>query len=141
MVGYDASAGAKEAAGLAADMGRVLGAELTLVRAEPVILPLSEASRHSRDPVGVPEDLRKQHELSLMHRANLLQEVLGYRPRFRLIEGEPASVLLKAAEGRGGPTLLSVGRRGLGLLDRMRLGSVSTKVLRASTVPVLISPP
>jgi nucleotide-binding universal stress UspA family protein len=141
VVGYDGSAGAQEAAGLAADMGKVLGAELTLVRAEPVILPLTEVSRHSRDPVSIPEDLRKHHELSLMDRAYQLQDVLGYRPRFRLIEGEPASVLLKTAEGRGGPTLLSVGRRGLGLLDRLRLGSVSTKVLRASTAPVLISPP
>jgi hypothetical protein len=79
-----------------------LGAEVILVRAQPVVLPLAEALRLSRDPVGIPEALRTHHEVSLMERAYQLRDVLGYRPRFRLNEGEPASVLLKAAEERGG---------------------------------------
>lgn len=37
-------------------------------------------------------------------------------------------------------TLIAGGSRGLGLLERLRLGSVSTKVLRAATGPVLVSP-
>ena len=141
VVGDDGSAGAREVAGLAAGIGRVFGAEVLLVRAIPLILPLTEASRLSRSPVDTPEAVRAPHEVSLMERARRLQDVLGYRPSFRLIEGEPASVLLKAAEERGEPTLVSVGRRGLGLLDRLRLGSVSTKVLRASTGPVLVGFP
>jgi nucleotide-binding universal stress UspA family protein len=141
VVGDDGSAGAREAAALAAGMGRAFGAEVLLVRASPLLLPLTEASRLSRDPVSIPEAVRTHHEVSLMERAHQLQDELGYRPGFRLIEGEPASVLLMAAEERGGTSLLSVGRRGLGALDRLRLGSVSAKVLRASTGPVLVSPP
>lgn len=141
VAGDDGSAGAGEAAGLGAEIGRGFGAEVILVRDSPLILPPTEASKLSRGPVDIPEAVRAHHEISLLERACQLQDVLGYRPRFRLLSGEPASVLLKAAEERGGPTLVSVGRRGLGLLDRLRLGSVSTKVLRAATGPVLVSPP
>jgi nucleotide-binding universal stress UspA family protein len=97
---------------------------------------LSQASS-----VGIPQNVRGHHQVSLMERAYQLQEESGYRPRFRVIAGEPASVLLEVAEEHRGVSLISVGRRGLGFLDRLRLGSVSTKVLRASTGPVLISPP
>jgi nucleotide-binding universal stress UspA family protein len=142
VVGEDGSVGARETGRIAAGVGRALGAELLLVRAQPVGLHLAEASRLSRDPVGVPESIRRaHHQASLAGRANQLREVLGRTPRFRLIEGEPASVLLGVAEERGGSTLVCVGRRGLGLLERLRLGSVSTKVLRASAGPALIGPP
>jgi nucleotide-binding universal stress UspA family protein len=36
--------------------------------------------------------------------------------------------------------LIAVGSRGLGLAKRLRLGSVSTKVLRAARGPVLVCP-
>jgi nucleotide-binding universal stress UspA family protein len=49
---------------------------------------------------------------------------------------------LEAAEERdeGGQTLLAVGSRGLGSIQRARLGSVSTKILTAAKGPVLVSP-
>ena len=140
IVGEDGSAGAREAGRIAAGVGRALGAELLLVRAQPVFLPPTEARGHARRPVGMPESIRAHHEASLAGRANQLRDVLGRAPRFRLTEGEPASVLLGVADGREGSSLLCVGRRGLGRLERLRLGSVSTKVLRASAGPVLFSP-
>lgn len=141
VVGEDGSRGAREAAELAASLGSIFGAEVVLARAHPVVLPLDEASRISRaSPVGIPQDVRVHHEGALMERAYQLQEQLGYRPRFRVIGGEPASVLLEVAEERGGGSLICVGRRGLGMIERLRLGSVSTKVLRAATGPVLVCP-
>ncbi len=141
VVGEDGSVGAREAGRIAAGVGRVLGAGLFLVRSQPVVLHLTEASRLSRGPVGMPESIRAYHEASLAGRAHQIRDVLGHQPRFRLIEGEPASVLLRVAEERAESTLVCVGRRGLGPLERLRLGSVSTKVLRASAGPVLIAPP
>ena len=140
VVGEDGSVGAREAGHLAAGLGNALGAEVLLVRAQPVILPPTEAQKLSRRSVGMPEPIGAHREASLSGRANQLREVLGRAPRYRLTEGEPASVLLGVAEEREGSTLLCVGRRGLGRLERLRLGSVSTKVLRASSGPVLLSP-
>jgi nucleotide-binding universal stress UspA family protein len=53
--------------------------------------------------------------------------------------GNPAASLIEAAEG-GAPErrLIAVGSRGLGTVQQLRVGSVPTKVLRASRGPVLI---
>ncbi len=77
----------------------------------------------------------------MLERTDQLRDELEYRPRFIVIGGEPASVLLEVAEGPTGSSLISVGRRGLGFLDRLSLGSVSTKLLGAFTGPLLVSPP
>src|SRR5215213_5160750 len=55
------------------------------------------------------------------------------------IRGESAAALIEAAE-EGAPerTLIAVGSRGLGAVQRLRLGSISTKVLRTSKEPLLI---
>jgi nucleotide-binding universal stress UspA family protein len=140
VVGEDGSSSVRKAAELAASMGRLFGAEVLLVRVHPVILPMTEASKLSQASTSIPEEVRVYHELALMQRARKLEDEVGLRPRFRVVEGEAASVLLAVAEERGQPALIAVGRRGLGLLDRLRLGSVSTKVLTASTGPVLVCP-
>jgi nucleotide-binding universal stress UspA family protein len=49
-------------------------------------------------------------------------------------------VILEAAEEGGEPTLIAVGRRGLGRINRLRLGSVSGDLLRSAAGPVLIVP-
>ncbi len=55
--------------------------------------------------------------------------------------GDAAVALLdKAREGDERRALIGVGSRGLGLARHLRLGSVSTKVLRAAGGPVLIYP-
>jgi nucleotide-binding universal stress UspA family protein len=58
------------------------------------------------------------------------------------VVAEAASSLLEAAE-KDAPerTLLAVGSRDLGVIRRMRLGSVSTKVVHAAKGPVLVHPP
>ena len=56
--------------------------------------------------------------------------------------GEAAATLLEAAEEDSPErTLLAVGSRDLGAIGRMRLGSVSTKVVHAAKGPVLVHPP
>src|SRR5215208_6774186 len=63
----------------------------------------------------------------------------GFDPR---MVGEAAASLLEAAEEDAPErTLLAVGSRDLGAIGRMRLGSVSTKVVHAAKGPVLVHPP
>ena len=55
--------------------------------------------------------------------------------------GEAAASLLDAAEEDAPETtLLAVGSRGLGAIGRMRLGSVSTKLVHAAKDPILVHP-
>ena len=66
--------------------------------------------------------------------------MLGSSPGVKLLVDEAdegvdgvAKTLLEEAEGA--PTLISVISRGLGAVQRARLGSVSTKVIRAARDP------
>ncbi len=97
-----------------------------------------DAEGREFDPRIVDDDLQ-QAEKDLMQRAQELERRLGSRPQVSLVGGDAAACLLQAAEADAPTrTLLSVGSRGLGAIGRMRLGSVSTKVLRAATGPVLV---
>jgi nucleotide-binding universal stress UspA family protein len=140
VVGDDSSEEAKEAGEVAVAMAATLGAGVSLVRAYPVFLDISEAAKLAED-AGLPlQAALRRHELSLEGRARELESELGHSLRVRVREGEAASVILEAAEEGREPTLIAVGRRGLGRINRLRLGSVSADVLRSATGPVLIVP-
>jgi nucleotide-binding universal stress UspA family protein len=57
-----------------------------------------------------------------------------------LLEGEPADAILKFAK-REHCGLIALGGNERGLVDRILLGSIRTKVLRGATCSVLIAPP
>ena len=57
-----------------------------------------------------------------------------------LLEGEPADALLKFAK-REHAGLIALGGHELGLVDRIVLGSIRTKVIRGASCSVLIAPP
>jgi nucleotide-binding universal stress UspA family protein len=140
VVGDDPSEGAKEAGEVAVAMAAILGAGVSLVRAYPLFLDISEAAKLAEDATLPLQAALRRHELSLEERARELESELGHSLRIRVREGEAASVILEAAEEGGEPTLTAVGRRGLGRINRLRLGSVSADVLRSAEGPVLIVP-
>ena len=142
VVGDDSSPGAKGAGDLAASIAGIVGASVLLVRAVPMVRDVSEAARFVEDAAALPHQATLgRHELFLAARARRLEEASGLRPRVRVRGGEAASsLILEAAEEGEEPPLIAVGRRGLGPLERLRLGSVSTKVLRAAMGPVLVIP-
>jgi nucleotide-binding universal stress UspA family protein len=89
----------------------------------------------------VDDELRRA-EKALLKRSRKLESRLGSRPKVRLVVGDAAASLLEAAEEDAPErTLLVVGSRELGAIGRMRLGSVSTKVMHAAKGPILVHPP
>jgi nucleotide-binding universal stress UspA family protein len=86
----------------------------------------------------IVDDALRRGERDLREHAEMLERVLGRRLRVQIAVGDPATAILREAEGE--KTLVAVGSRGLGPVRRMRLGSVSTKVLRAAEGPVLVYP-
>ena len=125
---------------MAVAIAATLEAGVFLLRAYPAILDLSESAKLAEEVAPPLQDALNRHELSLAGRAQTLESELGHSLRIRVREGEAASVILEAAEEGGEPTLIAVGRRGLGRINRLMLGSVSADVLRSSTGPVLIVP-
>jgi nucleotide-binding universal stress UspA family protein len=69
-----------------------------------------------------------------------LEGILEERLQTRMVAGDATQALLEAEREHEGPTLMSVGSRGLGVVQRVRLGSNSTSVVRAGLGVVLVSP-
>jgi nucleotide-binding universal stress UspA family protein len=124
VAGDDFSEDARKAAELAANLGKLFGARMLLLHADP---HLSQVSGEAVE--GKLED-----------RTGALQDILEEQPQTRVVAGDPPEVLIEAAQEDEGPTLVVVGSRGLGLVGRLRLGSVSTKVVRAGLGAVLVYP-
>ncbi len=122
VAGDDFSEDAKKAAELAAALGKLFGARMLLLHA------VSQASGEAV-------------EGKLEERADELEDILEERPQTRVVQGDPAKVIIEAEREGEGPTLVAVGSRGLGLEERVGLGGASTKVIRAGLGAVLVYPP
>ena len=139
VIGDDGSQTAGKAGELAASIGGLFGTRAVLVRAYPE-LPQTDPVGRALDPRAVDDALHRA-EQDLHERAEELGRLVGRRPRMEIAAGDAAVALLdEAREGDGRRALIAVGSRGLGLARRLRLGSVSTKVLRAAGGPVLVYP-
>jgi nucleotide-binding universal stress UspA family protein len=152
VVGDDGTAAALPVAALAAAIGRLYDATLALVHASapPPRDPADGGDSLVRYSLGmVPprsapvESLREEryHQAAelLNEHAVALQGLGVAHVEPEIVLGDPASAIVDAAEATD-PALIVVGSRGLGALDRLRLGSISTKVLHAAAGPVLIVP-
>lgn len=133
--GYNHSEDAKKAAEMAATLGGLFGIhEAVLVHAYPRLLDEVSDTRAA-------DYAMRRAEKELEARAAELEGSLGYRPRTKLAAGDAAvAVLEEARDGDGPAALVAVGSRGLGVVDRVRLGSTSTKVVLAAPGPVLVYP-
>ena len=139
VIGDDGSEAAERAGEMASSIGGLFGARGVLVRAYPE-LPEADKVGRALDPRAVDDALRRA-ERELHERAEDLGRLAGIRPRMEIATGDAAVALLEnAREGNEARTLVAVGSRGLGLAKRLRLGSVSNKVLRAAEGPVLVYP-
>jgi nucleotide-binding universal stress UspA family protein len=139
-IGDDGSEAAKGAGKLAARMGKLFDVEVLLMRVYPQLPEIDAEGRKFGARMAHDELRREEH--ALKDRAVKIENAVGIRPRIRIAVGDPAVALLEAAE-EGAPerTLIAVGSRGLDAVQRLRLGSVSTKVLHAAKGPVLVCPP
>lgn len=125
VAGDDFSEDAGKAAELAANLGKLFGVPMLLLHAAPNLSQVSDEAVQGK----------------LEDRTGALKDILDEQPRTRVIAGDPPEVLIEAAQEGEGPTLVVVGSRGLGRVGRLRLGSVSTKVVRAGLGAVLVYPP
>jgi nucleotide-binding universal stress UspA family protein len=148
IIADDDSEEARGAGELASSIGKLFHAQALLVRAYPVpILNITNRPSSIRMSEVLSEGTRlgsnallRMGAESLERRATELESILGSRPKVKAAVGDPAMLIQEVAEEGEEPTLVAVGRRGLGSVRRFTLGSVSSDVLRAVHRPVLIVP-
>ena len=139
VIGDDGSEEAARAGELATNIGKLFGAKALLMRVYPR-LPEMDIPGRELNARMVDDELRRE-ERKLGERGSEIKERVGIRPRIRIQVGDPAASILEAAREEGAEkTLVAVGSRGLGMTQRVRLGSVSTKIVRATGGPVLVNP-
>jgi nucleotide-binding universal stress UspA family protein len=138
LVGVDRSAHAHAAVTHAADIARAQGATLSIMTVYTTL-----PSWQSAFSGPVPQDFyetfaaaaKAEAQATLDEAAALVadgQEVITV-----LAEGTPAWAVLEQARA-GGHDLIAVGSRGLGAATSLLLGSVSSQIIHASPVPVLV---
>ncbi|HEX7734618.1 MAG TPA: universal stress protein [Ktedonobacteraceae bacterium] len=137
LVPLDGSQRAEQAIPMAARLAKTSGASLLLLQAVP---PLTGLGLYSASSTLY---LRKVQERSLVNATAYLAkqahklEADGIETRMAVFSGQPAQLILDVAQEQE-IDLIVLGSHGYTGFQRWALGSTSHKVLRHSTVPVLL---
>lgn len=127
----DGSDGGRAAVEETAELGRALGAEITVVHVRPAIAFLGEPLYQRR----LSHQLEKAREavdgaLDLLRREGLDAD-------YEILEGEASEEILRIARARHAD-LIVIGSRGRGPVPGALLGSVSAAVVRHAECPVVV---
>ncbi len=133
VVGIDNSAVSRHAARFAATIGHLYeAATISLLEVEPEV-SIAQSLYLNVDDV--------ESEYNRLERiAETMEPVTGRTVATAVAVGDPATALVKRGDGSSEPSLLVVGTRDLGMVRRLLLGSVSTRILHAGHSPLLVVP-
>lgn len=140
LLGTDGSAASAHAARLAVDLARIHGARLTALY---VVDPYPYLGFGDTNPMGFQAYMSAAYEHAAQAHAGVkaLGEGSGKPVELRLRMAEDVTAIegiLRTAK-EDGADLIVVGSHGRNGLMRMVLGSVASKVVAQSTVPVLVA--
>ena len=139
LLATDGSAASEHAAQLAVDLARVHGAKLTALY---VVDPYPYLGIGEANPLG----FQAYMSAALQHAAEAHQKVMAlcektpavaFQPRLAEDVGAAAGIVLSAKQV--GADLIVVGSHGRTGVVRLMLGSVATKVVAESPIPVLVA--
>jgi nucleotide-binding universal stress UspA family protein len=131
----DGSPGSEKGLAMAARVASLTGAEVVVVVAfnPPVAVRRRGILAAEQARAELEEDARE-----LAEEATGLLLKRGLRARGLAVEGDPVEAILETAS-REEAGLIVMGRRGLGRLQGLLVGSVSERVARHAEVPVLMT--
>lgn len=134
IVGVDGSANAAGALEVAASLARASSVRVIAVHALGL---LTEIDGHKTASFGHRDQV--EHQL-VSDWCAVLAERLGDHWEARLVDGNPAEVLLSTADAEQA-SFLVVGARGIGGHPDLMIGSTSHQVITAARCPVVVVPP
>jgi nucleotide-binding universal stress UspA family protein len=142
LVAVDGSSHVAKTAGVAADVAQRYGAKLVVLHVVPSIFGgrvREELANFARMEHMEQTEYEMLQELGrpIVHSAELIARQKGIASVESVIEvGDPASVIINVSRVRSAD-LIVLGRRGLGTLSGLLLGSVSHKVVQLADTPCL----
>ena len=135
LIPVDGSPGSERGMAYASLVAELTGAELIVVVAyDPPI-----AIRRKAGLLEVQHERAEMEDEAseLAGEAVSLLTARGHAARGIVVRGDPAEAIIEIAE-RESPDLIVIGRRGLGRLKGLLVGSVSERVARHAEIPVLL---
>lgn len=139
LIPLDGSARSEAIVAHALELGRLLGAELTLLRV--VVPPVLGAAAPFTTPTDFdPERTRRDEAAAQSYLGALAQRLAGEGVAVRtrvVVTDQVAPAILEECE-RGGCGLIAIATAGRSGLRRLLIGSVADKVLRRADVPLLL---
>jgi nucleotide-binding universal stress UspA family protein len=137
LVATDFSEGADEALAYAADLAASFEAEVVLLHAYNVQIPMASPVMSGGYvlPDGFFEEISKQARLRTEEKARKL-EAAGLRV-IPVVLDEPAAIAIVDEARRRNVDMIVMGTRGLTGLKHVALGSIADKVVRTAPCPVL----
>jgi nucleotide-binding universal stress UspA family protein len=133
LIPLDGSALAEQALEPALDMARLMEARCSLLR-----VVASRSSPADRTPVGPPEKARAE---AYLERVAARVREQGVQVRARVVVARHAVEAIREEAAAQGSNLIALATHGRGGLQRLLLGSVADKLVRAGAAPVLICRP
>jgi nucleotide-binding universal stress UspA family protein len=136
LVAVDGSELSKRAARFAADLAQRIGeSEVLLLNAQE---PVDESQTHGLEQEAIRKH-REQYASASCADARATVERAGVRCVFEWRFGDPAEVIIDVARERE-PSLIVMGTHGEGALENLLVGSVGSKVLHSTQIPVAFVP-
>ncbi len=130
LVPTDGSEQSKKAVEHAAQLAKILNAEITLL----YVINIPYIKQITLVGESAAEELREKGEKILKDAENILKEH-GVSYEKKIVEGDPATVIVEL--GKEHDTII-MGSHGHSAITKLLLGSVAEKVVRTATVPVTI---
>ena len=135
VVAYDGSDHAKNAVRIASDLAKAFGSKVYVVEV------VDTAAMLGMGLAPIPAEIINQIYEKARRDVNEGQELaksLGVTDvEGQVLEGDPATSIIEFAS-KNGADLIVTGSRGLSTFKRVLLGSVSTKIVQESRIPVLV---
>lgn len=132
LVATDGSEGSEKAIEFASKLAHESNSRLSIIHITPM-LPAAKDEMITllKDEIGSPKKAGKEYLAS----GKLIAEKFDLKPKLILKEGNPVEVILEEA---GKYDMIVVGSYGKGKIDRFLLGSVSSKLICNSKIPVVV---
>ncbi|MEM0174047.1 MAG: universal stress protein [Sulfolobaceae archaeon] len=134
LVAYDGSEYSKKALNVAIDLAKRYGAKLDIIEV------IDTAALLSLGIAPIPDNVLRSIQDKVkadIEEAEKKAREAGVEAKGLVVEGEPAASIIEYAL-KNNVDLIVTGSRGLSTIKRIFLGSVSTKILNESKVPVLV---
>jgi nucleotide-binding universal stress UspA family protein len=131
----DGSTGSEKGLAYAAHLAGITGAGIVVVVA---FNPPVTVRRRGILAAQQAKDEEREDAKELAAEASQLLSDRGIKARGMAVEGDPVEAILDTAQ-RERADLIVMGRRGLGRLQGLLVGSVSERVARHAEVPVLLT--